>query len=111
MLHGAGDILLGVSVTEREALATAVEQDGWTVTPSVVPEVEVDQLIDQLGSLATTQDNRGGIRNLLDVSPAMCALAASSAVRSVAEAVMGPACFAVRALLFDKTPEANWKVV
>lgn len=24
---------------------------------------------------------------------------------------MGPACFAVRALLFDKTPEANWKVV
>lgn len=63
-------------MTEREALATAVEQDGWAVTPSVVPEVEVDQLIDQLGSLATTQDNRGGIRNLLDVSPAMCALAA-----------------------------------
>ena len=32
-------------------------------------------------------------------------------MRSAAEAVLGPACFAVRALLFDKTPEANWKVI
>ena len=27
------------------------------------------------------------------------------------EAVLGPHCFAVRAILFDKTPTANWKVV
>ena len=30
--------------------------------------------------------------------------------RAAAEAVLGPRCFAVRAILFDKTSEANWKV-
>jgi ectoine hydroxylase-related dioxygenase (phytanoyl-CoA dioxygenase family) len=51
------------------------------------------------------------VRNLLDDSPAVRELATSETVRSVAEAVLGPHCFAVRAILFDKTPRANWKVV
>jgi ectoine hydroxylase-related dioxygenase (phytanoyl-CoA dioxygenase family) len=37
-------------------------------------------------------------------------LARSEAVRSVAEAALGEHCFAVRGILFDKTPAANWKV-
>jgi ectoine hydroxylase-related dioxygenase (phytanoyl-CoA dioxygenase family) len=35
----------------------------------------------------------------------------SPAVRRLAERVLGPACFVVRGILFDKTPDANWKVV
>ncbi len=30
---------------------------------------------------------------------------------SLAECVLGPECFAVRGILFDKTPTTNWKVV
>jgi len=32
------------------------------------------------------------------------------AVRHIPEAVLGTACFVTRAILFDKTPESNWKV-
>jgi hypothetical protein len=51
----------------------------------------------------------GGGRNLLDVAE-YCDLARSPAVRGVAEAVLGPDCFAVRGLAFDKRPDANWWV-
>jgi hypothetical protein len=51
------------------------------------------------------------MRNLFDVAPGVRALATSAPVRTVAEAALGPHCFAVRGILFDKTPDANWKVI
>ena len=94
---------------EQQELAAAIARDGWAVTPPLVPQLEVDARVAALEPRAT--DGRGGARNLFDAAPAVRALATSPAVRSVAEAVLGPGCFAVRALLFDKTPDANWKVV
>lgn len=98
-----------LTLAERTDFAAAVDRDGWAVTPPVVPQLEIDRLVDELAPLAT--GDRGGVRNLLDVSPAARALATSAAVRSAAESVLGPHCFAVRAILFDKTAGANWKVV
>jgi ectoine hydroxylase-related dioxygenase (phytanoyl-CoA dioxygenase family) len=100
---------LGLSVAEQSDLAAAIDRDGWAVTPPVVPQLELDRLLAELTPLGA--DGRGGVRNLLDVSPAVRALAAGPAVRTAAEAVLGPECFAVRAILFDKTAGANWKVV
>ena len=37
-------------------------------------------------------------------------LAGSLAIRSLAGAVLGDGCFAVRAVFFDKVPGANWKL-
>jgi ectoine hydroxylase-related dioxygenase (phytanoyl-CoA dioxygenase family) len=99
------------AAVELGTLAAAVESDGWAVTPPVVPQLAVDRLVDALAPPATGRADRGGIRNLLETSPAVRDLASSDAVRSVAEAVLGPHCFAVRAILFDKTPAANWKVI
>ena len=93
---------------EQQELAATIARDGWAVTPPLSPQLEVDALVAAVAPLAA--DARGGVRNLLDSAPAVRALATSPAVRSVAEAVLGPGCFAVRALLFDKTPDANWKV-
>lgn len=53
---------------------------------------------------------RGGQRDALDSPVIVAAVAGDSSVRQLAQAVLGPDCFVVRALLFDKTPEANWKV-
>jgi ectoine hydroxylase-related dioxygenase (phytanoyl-CoA dioxygenase family) len=98
-----------LSTLDRTALADAVERDGWAVTPPVVPERDVDSVLAELAPLGVA--SRGGVRNLLDTSPSVRSLALSPAVRAVAEAVLGEHCFAVRAILFDKTPDANWKVV
>lgn len=88
--------------------ATTIEQRGWATTHPVLTDDEVVALREAVAPLAV--DGRGGARNLLAHAD-IRALAASSAARSLAVAVLGDACFAVRAILFDKTPGANWKVV
>jgi len=88
--------------------ANTIEQRGWATTRPVLAADEVVALREAVAPLAV--DGRGGARNLLAHAPVR-ALAASSAARSLAAAVLGDACFAVRAILFDKTPGANWKVV
>jgi ectoine hydroxylase-related dioxygenase (phytanoyl-CoA dioxygenase family) len=37
-------------------------------------------------------------------------LATSQPVREIVESILGPKCFAVRGILFNKTQESNWKV-
>jgi hypothetical protein len=81
---------------------------GWAVTEPVVDSTIIAELRDCVGAHA--QSGRGGARNLLD-DPRIAVLAATPILRRFAGAVLGESCFAVRALLFDKTPDANWKVV
>ena len=100
-----------ISFAEQTDFAEAIERDGWAVTPPVVPQLELDQLADALAGLVENQQGRGGARNLLQDVLAVARLAISPAIRAVAESVLGPSAFAVRALFFDKTPGANWKVI
>jgi len=51
-----------------------------------------------------------GVRNLLNVAPVIKEFAASDAVRKLIEPITGEKSRIVRAIFFDKTPEANWKV-
>ncbi len=78
---------------------------GWATTPPLLTAAELAALAAGLEPLS----GAGNARNLLDV-PAVVALARSPAVRALAESVLGPGCVAVRGLLFDKTPDSNWKV-
>ena len=102
---------MSTSLAEQTAVARAIDQDGWAVTAPVVPDLELDQLTHALAALAETRHGRGGARNLLQDLPSVAQLALSRPVRAVGEAVLGPQAFAVRALFFDKTAGANWKVI
>lgn len=88
--------------------ADSIRRDGWAVTPPVIPSAALDAAAASLAAGPTGQ-SRGGARNLLDL-PAAIGLARCDAVRAVAESILGRGCFAVRGLLFDKRPGANWKV-
>ncbi len=90
------------------AFAYDINARGWAVTGPVVPRPELEALAAD-PALKAAGDARGGVRNLLDL-PVVRALARSAAVRAAAEAVLGPGCFAVRGLMFDKRAAANWKV-
>lgn len=85
----------------------SLEADGYVVLPHGLVAGDIATLIGATDALV--QDGRGGARRLLDV-PAVQSLAIASPARDVAEAVLGAKCFAVRAILFDKTPDANWRV-
>ena len=102
---------MGLSTVEQSEVAASIEHDGFATTPPVVPQLIVDRLVAELSGLTSSEAARGGIRNLFEISAAVRELATSAAVRQVAESVLGPHCFAVRAILFDKTAAANWKVV
>jgi len=82
---------------------------GFVITPPVVPTDALDELTRELTPLLG-RGARGGVRHLLDVETVR-ALARSAPVRHIAESILGPDCFAVRGILFDKSPDANWKVV
>jgi ectoine hydroxylase-related dioxygenase (phytanoyl-CoA dioxygenase family) len=97
-----------MSPVDLESFAGAIADRGWAVTPPVLHDVVVARLRTVVAPLVT--DGRGGARNLLDL-PEIEALARSVHIRPLAIAVLGADCFAVRALLFDKTPDANWKVI
>ncbi len=86
----------------------SIATTGWAVTDRVVDSRAIAELRDCVAPFAQT--GRGGARNLLDDSR-IAALAAAPALRRFASAILGSSCFAVRALFFDKTPDANWKVI
>jgi len=90
-----------------DSLVDLIERDGWAVTPPLVSGAALD---DVLGEVAAVEAGRGGLRDLLTISPAVRRLARLPVVRDVAEAVLGTPCFAVRGILFDKTEATNWKV-
>lgn len=93
---------------DTQSFAGAIAERGWAVTPPIVDDASVERLRAIIGTLAV--DGRGGARNLLDLSEIQ-ALARSAPVHGLAASVLGKDAFAVRALLFDKTPDANWKVI
>lgn len=93
----------------------SVARDGFAVLEGVVPDRAVESLLPALGHVehqGAIERRRSvhAIRNLLEAVPEVRTLARSEAVRILVEPVLGPECFVVRAILFDKTPEANWKV-
>jgi ectoine hydroxylase-related dioxygenase (phytanoyl-CoA dioxygenase family) len=51
-----------------------------------------------------------GVRNLLEICPAVRALAAQPNIRKFVVPILGGQAFAVRAIFFDKAPGANWSL-
>lgn len=100
--------------TESE-LKNAVGRDGFAIVENIVPK---ELLASLLGGIERISDDasvrkRGGIfavRNLLEIVPEVHELADSAAIKSLVQAIIGVDCFPVRGILFDKVPNANWKV-
>ena len=80
---------------------------GFALIPRALDSFRVDALLQTLAPLQTP--GAAGTRNLLD-APGVCAWVRSPEIRALVEPILGPHAFAVRAILFDKTPDSNWKV-
>ncbi len=99
----------------KVSIGNAVETDGFVIVEDVLSRREADDLLlalEQIGDTGSVR-KRGGIfavRNLLDVLPEVAELAVSDTIRALVEPVLGAHFFPVRGILFDKIPDANWKV-
>lgn len=92
-----------------------ISQQGFAIVPDVldVPAVErVRKAIARLAVRLSAGGRRGAyaIRNLLHVDAETRTLAIHPLLRPFIAPVLGEKYFAVRAILFDKIPAANWMV-
>jgi hypothetical protein len=90
--------------------ADQIQRDGWSVTGPVVDAELLDRVTAAVEPLFAAATTRGGLRNVLETCEELRELTRSEGVRRLAESVLGPGCFAVRGILFDKTADANWRV-
>jgi len=82
----------------------SLEEKGFAIVVGCLTEQMVNRLCAHLS------DDQHAQRNLPDV-PMVRELAASKAVKPIIDCLLGKESFAVRGILFNKTPDANWKVV
>lgn len=109
----AGSSPVGVPLSSPMTPPLAqLTRDGFLVVPEALPDTECLQLLADVEALPSHHQSeaRGGYRDLFTILPAVRALAGHPALFAWPAAVLGPQAFAVRAILFDKTPDANWKV-
>jgi len=95
-----------MNITPRncyEELASAIEGDGFAIIPSCLDDSSIKRLSDSL------DDTQYGQRNLLR-ELIIQELARSQEVHRVLTPMLGPNCFAVKGILFNKTQKSNWKV-
>lgn len=93
-----------------DSLREQLDERGYAITSPVISPERIAALIDELGLADVSTERRGGLRPRLSEHAALRELATRSAMCEAAAGVLGPECFPVRALFFEKTPGANWKV-
>jgi ectoine hydroxylase-related dioxygenase (phytanoyl-CoA dioxygenase family) len=99
-----------------KSAARMIESNGFEIHDDIVDRAAIARLTDFFESTAAshaTLDRNGStfaIRNLLRDHAIVRELANSLSIRSLVEPFLGSTAIAVRGILFDKTPGANWKV-
>jgi ectoine hydroxylase-related dioxygenase (phytanoyl-CoA dioxygenase family) len=85
---------------------------GFAIVRDVIANNAAEALCEEIESLRSTSTSQSyaGLRNLLSRSKLVHELAAGQELRALVEPILGPAAFCKRALLFDKSPDANWWV-
>lgn len=100
---------------QAKIFAAEILSRGFAIVPDLASASEVETL---LAALEAAHDSAGArkagggvyaMRNVLQID-AVRDFAQSQAVRSVLAPILGDEFLAVRGILFDKTPGANWKV-
>lgn len=93
-----------------------LEKDGFGILSGALDAETVARLAEDLERLnpskAVRRRNEAvyGVRDLLNLSPAAREFGAGATVRKIARRFLGEKARIVRAIFFDKTPDANWKV-
>lgn len=93
-----------------------IDENGFVILEKVFGDETVSRLTSELAKLKSVNsvsrksESVYGVRNLLDLSPEIREFSASESVRKTVESLLGEKARVVRAIFFDKTPDANWKV-
>jgi hypothetical protein len=101
-------------VLEMTGYVDAIRENGFAIVPEVVNSEMIVQLRHALVGVSSTnasgRESSYGIRNLLNVVPALKSLETHESVRALVDPIEGANANIVRSIFFDKTQRANWMV-
>src|SRR5215510_2291129 len=91
---------------------TTFRRDGYFICGSVLGTDEVSALREAIAAIPSGDEVRQkrdvyGVRNLLEICPAVRELAGQPQIRQFVKPILGADAFAVRAIFFDKVSSAN----
>lgn len=100
----------------KQELCQEIQTFGFAKVPQIINDNQIEKLIaclSEVSYLPVGKKKTGsfyGVRNLLNLSPKGRELAESREIKNIVAKILGENVKPVRAIFFDKTPEANWKV-
>jgi hypothetical protein len=105
----------GEALFQGDDYARAFARDGYFIREGVISEAEVESLRMAVARVPNGEEVRRkrrvyGVRNLLEICPAVEELARQAHIRQLVTPVLGENAFAVRAIFFDKVPGSNWSL-
>ncbi len=83
---------------------------GFAIVDQLVPDSDLVELRAEVDKLLAAAPGGAGVRNVLGKSAKLCKLATTGEPARLAEKFLGPAARPIKLTVFDKTPQANWKV-
>jgi ectoine hydroxylase-related dioxygenase (phytanoyl-CoA dioxygenase family) len=100
---------------DAASYAGSFRRDGYYIGENVLSASEVYELRQAIADIPVGDEVRRkrnvyGVRNLLQICPAVRELAAEPHIRQFVVPVLGEHAFAVRAIFFDKVAGANWSL-
>lgn len=99
-----------------EHLANKIDELGFATVSQIIGDEQIKNLIESLSKLAAfSADGKKnktiyGVRNLMNFVPKVREFAERDKVKNLVKSILGENAKPVKAIYFDKTPEANWKV-
>jgi ectoine hydroxylase-related dioxygenase (phytanoyl-CoA dioxygenase family) len=95
-----------------DQLADEISQNGFARVEKVVEPSQISELISTIEKIRERDSDNcsAGVRHLLKRSAVVRKFASSAPLMEIAAKVLGRQATPVKAILFDKTPEANWYV-
>ena len=99
----------------RKETVDEFDKNGFEILKDVLPQERRETLAGELSLLhqrqkESSKNKLGGVRNLLRLVPQVNDVANSPEITDILEKRLAIRAFPVRALFFDKTPDANWRV-
>ena len=109
--HENVEPVFNTSLQTSSPLRDHMDRSGYALVDRVLEGDECESLLREFEPLSTTiTRRRAGVRDLFSRSRVARRLARDPRIRAIVEDILSPDAFAVRAILFDKTTEANWQV-
>ncbi len=93
-------------------LRVQIDKLGYAIVDPAIEAEAIGRLIRAANTIeaGAFQSGRGGVRDALRRLPELSRVIDHPEVTGLVHAVLGPAAFAVRGILFDKNATSNWKV-